>query len=305
VEIPSGGMIVITGVSGSGKSTLVYDVLYASKEKNRACGCASVEGLERFQHVVAVRQKSQISSSTGTPATYTGIFDHIRDIFAATDDAKRLSLRKNHFSFTEKTGWCETCQGRGKVKISMDFLSDVWRVCDDCQGNRYRAEVLSCFYHDKNIAQVLEMTMQEATDFFAGHKTLTAQFAMLQKVGLGYLQLGQALDTLSGGETQRLTLATELMRPAKGTSLYLLDEPSTGLHFRDVEYLLALFRALVAKGHTLIVIEHDSQIILQADYVIDLGPGGGNKGGYLVAQGRVEDIVACEQSITGRFLKNL
>jgi len=305
VEIPSGGMIVITGVSGSGKSTLVYDVLYASKEKNRACGCASVEGLERFQRVVAVRQKSQISSSTGTPATYAGIFDHIRDIFAATDDARRLSLRKNHFSFTEKTGWCETCQGRGKVKISMDFLSDVWRVCDDCQGNRYRAEVLSCFYHDKNIAQVLEMTMQEATDFFAGHKTLTAQFAMLQKVGLGYLQLGQALDTLSGGETQRLTLATELMRPAKGTSLYLLDEPSTGLHFRDVEYLLALFRALVAKGHTLIVIEHDSQIILQADYVIDLGPGGGNKGGYLVAQGRVEDIVACEQSITGRFLKNL
>ncbi|MGA2264506.1 MAG: excinuclease ABC subunit UvrA, partial [Acidobacteriota bacterium] len=305
VDIPAEGIVVVTGVSGSGKSSLVYDVIQQSWERGRACGCSSIRGFERFQRVVSVLHRSQFSGSIGTPATFTGILDRIRDLFAATEDARRFDFRKKHFSFAEKEGRCETCRGLGRIKVSMDFLSDVHVTCEQCRGKRYREGVLACRYHDKNIAEVLALTASEAAEFFEKHKALSTQLAMLNKVGLGYLQLGQPLDTLSGGESQRLMLAAELGRPAKGKALYLFDEPATGLHFSDIEYLLNLFYQLADQGNTLLVIEHDPQIILNADWLIDLGPQGGDQGGYVVAQGSLSDIMQAEDSLTGRYLKNL
>ncbi len=283
LEIPSGGIVAITGVSGSGKSTLMFDVILASWENKRASGCTSVEGFERFQRVVSVHQRTGFNSSLATPATFTGIFDRVRDLFASVPESRNAGYGKNYFSYLNKEGHCPACEGTGQIRISMDFLPDVQMECEQCQGRRYRPEILGCLYGGLNIADILEMTVEEACLFFTGQKNLSLQLLILEKVGLGYLQLGQALDSLSGGESQRLALAAELMKPAKGETLYLFEEPSTGLHFRDIEYLLVLFHQLAGQGNTLLIIEHDPMIIAQADHIIELGPEGGDAGGYLMA----------------------
>jgi excinuclease ABC subunit A len=281
--IPSGGITAITGVSGSGKSTLLFEVILASWENKKPTGCSSLEGFEHFQRLVSVHQRTGFSSSLATPATFTAIFDRIRDLFAGLPGSRTSGFGKNTFSYMNKEGRCPACEGTGQIRISMDFLVDVTMECEQCMGKRYRHEVLSCLYHGKNIAAVLEMTVSEACLFFCDQKNLSLQLQMLEKVGLGYIQLGQSLDTLSGGESQRLALAAELMKPGKGSTLYLFEEPSTGLHFRDIEYLLVLFHELAGQGNTLLIIEHDSMIIAHADHVVELGPGGGDRGGRLVA----------------------
>jgi excinuclease ABC subunit A len=305
LEIPAGGIVVITGVSGSGKSSLAFDVIHSSWERGRACGCAEISGFQNFQQVIAVDQRSRFTDPFSTPATYTGIFERVRELFARTEAARSLNLKKKHFSFADKEGRCEACQGLGQITVSMDFLSDVQIPCEKCGGTRYRQEICACRYQDKSISEVLKMTANEAAGFFERHKVLAAELEMLGRVGLGYLELGQPLRTLSGGETQRLTLAAELMKPAKGKALYLFDEPGTGLHFSDIEYLLALFHQLADQGHTLLVIEHDPQIILSADWIIDLGPEGGDRGGQLVFCGRVQEILLAENSRSGACLASL
>ncbi len=282
LEIPSAGIIAITGVSGSGKSTLLFEVILASFENNKPAGCTFIKGFDHFQRIVSVHQRSGFTNSLATPATFTGIFDDIRELFSSLSESRRLGLKKNAFSYLSKDGRCPVCEGRGEIRTSMDFLSDVTRVCEKCQGKRYRPEILSCLYHGKSIAAILEMTVSEAALFFTDQKNLLTPLQMLEKVGLGYLMFGQSLKSVSGGEAQRLTLATELMKPGKGPALYLFEEPSTGLHFSDIDFLLTLFHHLADQGHTLVVIEHDPMIIAQADHIIELGPGGGDGGGFLL-----------------------
>jgi excinuclease ABC subunit A len=303
VQVPAGGLIAVTGVSGSGKSSLVFDVILQTWEKGKACGCSSVTGFERFRRVVSVRQKPGFSSSLGTPITLTGVFDRIRGLFSETEEARRLGLKKQHFSFVGKEGRCPACRGSGRITVSLDFLPDVHLVCEQCKGSRYREEVLACRYRNRNIAEVLAMTVEDAAAFFSAERVVQAQLEMLKQVGLDYLQLGQPLDTLSGGESQRLALAAELEQGSSAETLVLLDEPSTGLHFRDIEFLLNLFHRLADQGNTLLVIEHDLQIIRSADWIIDLGPEGGEKGGCLVAAGRLCDILQKEDSLTGKYLR--
>ncbi len=281
LEIPSGGIIAITGVSGSGKSTLVNEVIGRSWGNGTAAGCSSISGFENFQRMVSVRRRTGFSSPLATPATFTGIFDRIREIFAGTDEARHSGFTRNHFSYLDKSGQCQACQGAGQISVSMDFLSDVTMICEQCHGMRYGDDILRCRHHDHHIGEVLAMTVTEAARFFEDQRNLSEQLNMIGQTGLGYLQLGQPLDTLSGGEAQRLVLAAELVKPGKGRALYLLEEPSAGLHFRDTGYLVALFHRLAALGHTLLVIEHDHDIIAQADHIIELGPEGGERGGYL------------------------
>ncbi|MGA3013411.1 MAG: excinuclease ABC subunit UvrA [Bacteroidales bacterium] len=302
ISIPSGGIIAITGVSGSGKSSLLFDVILDSWKNSRPTNCDQISGLHLFDHLIPVYPRSGFSSFNGTTATFTGIFDKIRDFFAKTEDAIQKDLGKNHFSFMNKEGRCPHCQGSGKIRVSMDFMSDVQVVCEECKGSRYNNIVLSCRYRDKNIADILNMSFSEASVFFSNQKVITSQLKFLEKVGLGYLQTGQSLDTLSGGESQRLELATDLLKPAKGKKLYLMEEPSTGLHFLDIIHLNELYKSLTDLGHTVFVIEHDPEIILKADWIIDMGPGGGDKGGTIVAKGRVGDILDNRNSITGIFL---
>ena len=302
LTIPCGGMIVVTGVSGSGKSSLLFDVLFTSWKNSKPTGCDLISGLDQFELVIPVHPRSEFTGSNGTAATYTGIFDKIRELFAKSEDAVRLNLGKNHFSFLNKEGRCPHCQGAGKIRISMDFMSDVPMICEECRGMRYNSTVLSCRYKNKTIADVLDMSFSEASVFFSDQKIVPRQMKILENVGLGYLHLGQSLDTLSGGESQRLMLAKELMKPMKGNNLYLFEEPSTGLHFLDIIHLNELFRSLTDKGHTLLIIEHDPEIILHADWIIDLGPGGGDKGGNVVASGRLADILKNPDSATGIFL---
>jgi len=302
LRIPCGGMTVVTGVSGSGKSSLLFDVLFASWKNSKPAGCDHITGMEQFDRLIPVHPRSEFASSSGTAATFTGIFDKIRDLFAKSDYAIRLNLGKNHFSFLNKEGRCPHCQGAGKIRVSMDFMSDVPVICEECSGMRYNSTVLSCLYKDKTISDVLNMNFSDAAVSFGDQKFIPGQMKILEKVGLGYLQLGQSLDTLSGGESQRLMLATELMKPVKGKNLYLFEEPSTGLHFLDIIHLNELFRSLADKGHTLLIIEHDPEIILHADWIIDLGPGGGDKGGNVVAEGRIADIMENPDSVTGTYL---
>jgi excinuclease ABC subunit A len=285
LELPLAGFIAITGVSGSGKSTLLNDVILASGQQGRATGCSAITGFEHYRRIVSVYPKTGFSSSMATPATYTGIFDHIRELYAATGEARSRGFSKNHFSWLNKAGQCPVCEGSGQIRVSMDFLSDVRMTCEKCRGKRFRDEILLCRYRGRNIGEVLEMSVKETGDFFSDRKGLASQCQVLEKVGLGYLQTGQSLDTLSGGEAQRLVLATELMKPVNGPSLYLFEEPSTGLHFRDIGYLVELFVQLAGQGHALLVIEHDPDIIIHADHVIELGPEGGDGGGYLISQG--------------------
>ncbi|MCX6267514.1 MAG: excinuclease ABC subunit UvrA [Bacteroidetes bacterium] len=281
LEIPSAGLIAITGVSGSGKSTLLFEVILASWEKKQPSGCLSIEGFEHFRSVVTVYQRTGFNASLATPATFTGIFDCIRELFAAVPQAKISGFRKSAFSYLNKEGRCSNCEGTGQIRISMDFLPDVKMECEDCHGKRYQQKILACLYQGKNIADILEMSIAEAGLFFNDQKYLSQQLQLLENVGLGYLQLGQPLDSLSGGESQRLALAAELMKSGNGPVLYLFEEPSTGLHFRDIELLLVLFHQLADQGNTLLIIEHDPMMIRQCDHVIELGPEGGDLGGFL------------------------
>lgn len=285
VEIPLGKMVSISGVSGSGKSTLLFDVVAASAKKGRAMGCKNINGLEQFQEILEVTQEQIFTSQVSNALTYTGIFDAIREVFSKTPEAVSQKLKKTHFSFNTNGGRCEKCQGQGKIKISLDFISDVWVSCDECNGKRYNAQVLSCLLDGKSIFEVLEMTIEKATDFFESHTQIKQSLEMLKEVGLGYLRLGQSTNTLSGGELQRLRLAKDIMYPAKGQNLYLFDEPTTGLHFQDVEVLLKLFRKLVDQGHSLLIIEHNTDVINASDWVIELGPEGGEHGGEIVSAG--------------------
>ena len=309
VKFPLGIMTVVTGVSGSGKSSLVNEILYKSlaKNLNRAHTIPGkhkkIEGMEQLDKVIAIDQSPIGRTPRSNPATYTGVFDMIRDLFASTQDAKMHGYTKGRFSFNVKGGRCEACSGDGIIKIEMHFLPDVHVPCEVCQGKRYNRETLDIKYKGKSIYDVLDMTVEEALAFFENVPSIYRKIATLNEVGLSYIKLGQPSTTLSGGEAQRVKLATELSRKSTGKTIYILDEPTTGLHFADVHKLVEILRKLSDGGNTVIVIEHNLEVIKTADYIIDIGPEGGNKGGTVLAEGTPEQIAACEQSYTGKFLK--
>jgi len=308
LAIPAGGLVVVTGVSGSGKSTLLFDVLLPSYLAGQPVGCRRFYGRTAFTEMRAVDQSPLVVGPASNVATLTGSFETIRNLYAATDAAQARGLRPAHFSLSTKGGRCEACQGRGRIKVSMDFLADVWVTCDECRGQRYTAEILACTYRGASIAEVLAMTAADAREHLRGHPALESTFELLGKIGLDYLPLGQEASTLSGGERQRLKLARELLGERTGGErqggvLYIFDEPTTGLHFDDVERLLRLFEELITAGHSLIAIEHHPDVIRAADWVIDLGPEGGDRGGQIVARGTPEEIAGTEQSHTGRLLR--
>ena len=309
VEIPLGTFTCVTGVSGSGKSSLVNEVLNKTllaklnHARTRPGACRCIEGLEHLDKVIDIDQSPIGRTPRSNPATYTGLFNDIRDLFASTADAKMRGYGPGRFSFNVKGGRCEACSGDGLVKIEMHFLADVYVPCEVCHGSRYNRETLEVLYKGKNIAQVLDMTAEEAVDFFENLPKIRRKAQMLQEVGLGYVKLGQSSTTLSGGEAQRVKLATELSRVSTGRTIYILDEPTTGLHAADVHKLIEVLQQLVDAGNTVLVIEHNLDVIKTADYVIDLGPEGGDGGGRLVAAGTPEEIAATEASFTGAYLK--
>jgi excinuclease ABC subunit A len=310
VDFPLGKLICITGVSGSGKSTLIHDCLYqalathfypAHKEKPGAFDF--LRGENNLDKVILIDQSPIGRTPRSNPATYTGAFTPIRELFALTKEAKIKGYKAGRFSFNVKGGRCEACQGEGQIKIEMQFLPDVFVTCEVCKGKRYNTDALEVFYKNKNIANILEMMVEEAKEFFAPIPALSDKLETLVQVGLGYIHLGQPAPTLSGGEAQRVKLATELSKRGTGKTVYILDEPTTGLHFADLERLLWVLRGLVSKGNTVIVIEHNLDVIKNADYIIDLGPEGGEGGGSIVATGTPEEIAACKNSYTGQSLK--
>jgi excinuclease ABC subunit A len=307
VMIPLGVLTAVTGVSGSGKSTLVYDVVYKALEAKRAGGnwrayCDRIEGDAAIEAIEMVDQSPIGRTPRSNPATYLKAFDPIRDAFAATPEAKKRGLTAGHFSFNIPGGRCEACQGDGTVTVEMRFLADVELVCEECHGTRYKSSVLEVLYREKNIHQVLQMTVREALVFFASNPKITAHLRVLDEVGLGYLRLGQSGTTLSGGEAQRLKLAAHLTREASSGILYIFDEPTTGLHFDDIQKLLTSFRKLLDAGASVLIIEHNLDVIKSADWVIDLGPEGGDAGGRVVAAGTPEQVARNPQSHTGKFL---
>jgi excinuclease ABC subunit A len=311
VEFPLGVFTCITGVSGSGKSTLVNEVLYkalanaVNRGKHRPGRHAGLKGVEEIDKVIDIDQSPIGRTPRSNPATYTKVFDHIRQLFAATPEAKIRGYKPGRFSFNVKGGRCEACRGDGQIRIEMHFLPDVYVPCEVCKGRRYNAETLRVTYKGKSIANVLEMTVDEACEFFAPVPAISRRMTTLRDVGLGYIRLGQPATTLSGGEAQRVKLASELGKRATGKTLYILDEPTTGLHFADVEKLLSILHRLVETGNTVIVIEHNLDVIRSADHVIDLGPEGGDGGGEIVAVGTPEEVAQAEKSHTGRFLRGL
>ena len=310
VKIPLGVFVAITGVSGSGKSTLINDVLYntLAHKLNRARiqpeNYAEIRGLEHLDKVINIDQSPIGRTPRSNPATYTGVFDHIRDIFAESKEAKARGYKKGRFSFNVKGGRCEACQGDGIVKIEMHFLPDIYVPCEVCKGRRYNRETLEATFKGKSIADVLEMTVDEACDFFEHIPKIYRKLKTLQDVGLGYICLGQSATTLSGGEAQRVKLATELSRRSTGNTIYILDEPTTGLHSADIACLLDVLKRLVDGGDTVVVIEHNLDVIKTADYIIDLGPEGGSGGGTIVGCGTPEELVQNERSYTGKYLKD-
>ena len=309
VSIPLGTLTCVTGVSGSGKSSLVGEVLDKTllaglnHARTRPGACRCVEGLEHLDKVIDIDQSPIGRTPRSNPATYTGLFNDIRDLFASTNDAKIRGYGPGRFSFNVKGGRCEACSGDGLVKIEMHFLADVYVPCEVCRGARYNRETLEVLYKGKNISQVLDMTAEEALEFFENLPKIRRKVQTLVDVGLGYVKLGQSSTTLSGGEAQRVKLATELARVSTGRTIYILDEPTTGLHAADVHKLIEVLQQLVDAGNTVLVIEHNLDVIKTADHIIDLGPEGGDQGGYLVAQGTPEQVAAVEASYTGRYLK--
>lgn len=312
VKIPLKGLVCVTGVSGSGKSTLIHDILVPSikdslsrqkKITKKRDNLKSLVGLQKIESLIELDQTPIGRTPKSNPATYSGLFTDIRNLFAATTEAKVRGYKLGRFSFNVKGGRCESCEGNGINKIEMHFLPDVYVTCTECQGKRYNKETLSILYRGKNIADVLAMTTEEACEFFKNHSKIHRILSTFVSVGLGYMSLGQSATTLSGGEAQRLKLSRELGKKAQGHCLYVLDEPTTGLHFRDVHILLEAIQKLVDLGHTVLVIEHNMDIIKSADYIIDLGPEGGDQGGKVIAQGTPEDVAKVKGSYTGKFLK--
>ncbi|CAN5279795.1 excinuclease ABC subunit UvrA [soil metagenome] len=310
VKIPLGKLVVVTGVSGSGKSTLVVDTIYhaVAQQLNRyhketPGAFKQIEGLDNIDKIILIDQSPIGRTPRSNPATYTKMFDLIRDVFTNTKEAKIAGFKKGRFSFNTKGGRCEACEGQGQTKIEMQFMPDVWVPCEVCGGKRYNQQTLEITYKGKNISEVLDMTVAEAREFFAVHEPIMRKIETLMDVGLDYVQLGQPATTLSGGEAQRVKLSSELSKRATGRTLYILDEPTTGLHFADLEKLLTVLKILASRGNTVLVIEHNLDIIKNADWIIDLGPDGGDKGGEIVAVGTPKDIANAKNSWTGKFLK--
>ncbi len=311
VAFPVGLLTCVTGVSGSGKSTLVQDTLFP-RLMFEVYGTRTVwephdalEGHEPFDKVIDIDQSPIGRTPRSNPATYTGTFDMIRDLFAMTADSRIRGYKQGRFSFNVKGGRCEACKGDGIIKIEMHFLPDVYVPCEVCKGKRYNRETLEVKYKDKSIAEVLEMTIEEAIEFFRPIPKIFRKLETLLDVGLGYVRLGQPATTLSGGEAQRIKLAAELSKRSTGRTVYILDEPTTGLHFEDVKKLLHVLHRLVDQGNTVIVIEHNLDVIKTADWIVDMGPEGGTGGGTVVAMGTPEDVAAVEASWTGRYLRGV
>jgi len=311
VDIPLGIMTVVTGVSGSGKSSLVTEILYKrlARDLNRARIIPGrhddMIGIDKLDKVINIDQSPIGRTPRSNPATYTGVFDQIRDLFASTPDAKMRGYSKGRFSFNVKGGRCEACSGDGIIKIEMNFLPDVYVTCESCGGKRYNRETLEVRYKGKTIHDVLDMTVEEAMKFFENVPSIHRKIVTLYDVGLSYIKLGQPSTTLSGGEAQRIKLATELSKRSTGKTIYILDEPTTGLHFADVHKLIEILRRLSEGGNTVVVIEHNLDVIKTADYIIDIGPEGGDKGGTVIAKGTPEEVAKNEKSYTGYYIKKM
>ena len=311
VEIPVGGFVSITGVSGSGKSTLVHHALvpgaknYLSRQHSYRVNYKSISGVNNIDQIIEIDQSPIGKTPKSNPATYTKLFDQIRTLFANTNESKVRGYKAGRFSFNVKGGRCEECEGNGQIKVEMNFLPDVFIKCAQCNGQRYNQETLNITYRGKTIADVLNMSIEEATDFFQHHTKIHRALFTLCSVGLGYIKLGQSSTTLSGGEAQRLKLSRELSKATRGHCLYVLDEPTTGLHFKDIQVLLDAMNRLIELGHSIIVIEHNMDVIKSSDYVIDLGPEGGVNGGEIIAQGTPEEVAKSKKSITGKYLKRV
>jgi excinuclease ABC subunit A len=309
IAIPLNTLTCVTGVSGSGKSTLVHDVLYAAIKRvkgdwdKRVGAYRTLEGLEFVSDVVLVDQQPIGRTPRSNPVTYLKAFDPIREIFAATKDARSRGLTASHFSFNVPGGRCEACQGEGEVRVEMQFLADVFVPCDQCDGKRFKPQVLDVKFKGRNVHQVLDLTVREALAFFSSAPKVLRRLQVLDEIGLGYLRLGQPATTLSGGEAQRIKIAAHLASHSGERLLYILDEPTTGLHFDDIAKLLTAFRKLLEAGHTLLVIEHNLDVIKTADMIIDLGPEGGAAGGEVVAVGTPEQVAQNDASYTGRYLR--
>jgi excinuclease ABC subunit A len=311
VNIPLGNFVCVTGVSGSGKSSLITEILYKTVRnalydtKEVPGACDGVFGINNIDKVINVSQEPIGKTPRSNPATYIGVFDDIRDLFANTIEAKARGYTKSRFSFNVKGGRCEKCEGDGVTRISMNFLPDIYVTCDECGGKRYNEETLQCTYKGKNIYDVLKMTCEDAAEFFKNIPSIYNKVKTLVDVGLGYIELGQSSTTLSGGESQRVKLAYELSRRGTGNTLYILDEPTTGLHVDDIKKLLDVLNTIVASGNSVVVIEHNLDVIKCADYIIDLGPEGGDGGGTIVGQGTPEQIMEIPSSYTGQYLKKI
>jgi len=311
VEIPLGTFTAITGVSGSGKSTLMHEILYKGLVRRMNDTDVNpgehddIEGLDEIETVRLIDQSPIGRTPRSNPATYTNVFDHIRELFAETKLSKQRGYEKGRFSFNVKGGRCEACGGQGQVKIDMNFLSDVYVPCEECGGDRYNDETLDVTYKDKTISDVLEMSVEEAHEFFESHSGIRRRLKLLKDVGLGYMRLGQPSTTLSGGEAQRIKLAEELGKKDSGETLYLLDEPTTGLHPEDERKLIDVLHRLAEDGNTVVVIEHELDLVKNADHIIDLGPEGGENGGEVVTTGTPEEVARDEDSYTGEYLRDL
>jgi excinuclease ABC subunit A len=308
VAFPLGCFVAVTGVSGSGKSTLVSDILFRALARNlsgardKPGAHDSILGIDALDKVIDIDQSPIGRTPRSNPATYTGLFAPIRELFAGTQEARVRGYLPGRFSFNVKGGRCEHCKGDGILKIEMQFLPDVYVTCEICKGKRYNREALEIHYKGRSIADVLEMTIEEALAFYAPVPSVKAKLQTLFDVGLGYVHLGQPATTLSGGEAQRVKLATELSKRATGRTIYVLDEPTTGLHMADVEKLLQVLHRLVDTGNTVVVIEHNLDVVKTADWIVDLGPEGGERGGYVIAEGTPEDVAAVSASATGEYL---
>ncbi len=307
-RFPLGVITCITGVSGSGKSSLISETLYPALARALMGAQSSpgpydrLDGLDALDKVIDITQEPIGRTPRSNPATYVGVFDEIRRVFASTPEARMRGYQADRFSFNVKGGRCEACQGHGLKRIEMHFLADVWVTCQECKGARYNRHTLEITYKGKNIAETLDMDVQEALDFFAAFPAISRILQTLHDVGLDYVKLGQSATTLSGGEAQRVKLAKELGRVATGDTLYILDEPTTGLHFADIQRLLDVLHRLADAGNTILIIEHNLDVIKTADWIIDMGPEGGQAGGHIIAEGTPEQVVDNPHSITGQFL---